>query len=272
MVYNKLFALGFAVCIECMAYAQMGKAVKALPAFKQTPAFQVALQHAQAARLLALSKDPTFSALQLERAISTTATPVFRSNSKTPQEHLNELETFIQKNGYFPRAHVPEEWSLYGNVYNTVKYLGAQDPISLRIMELREQFRRKQKAKQPQVYLQELENFVQKYGYFPNAKLSENKQLYTNLLKVIDSLPPHDPIVLRIQELRAITRIHPLKTPQGWLYELEEFVQVNRHYPTLGISKQENQLFFELNHLVTELAPDDPIAIRIEQLRAQYAK
>ncbi len=271
MAYNKLFALGFAVCIECMAYAQMGKAGKALPAFKQTPAFQVALQHAQAARLLALSKDPTFSALQLERAISTTATPVFRSSSKTPQEHLNELETFIQKNGYFPRSKVPEEWLLYYNTKNLVKRLGLDNLIAQRIQELKDTTPQKQKKK-PLYNLKELETFIQTHGHFPNASVTEEAPLYMRIRRLEKRLSPQDPMVLRIQALRVQTRQRQIKLPQDWLDTLEHFIQENGRYPEVGISKPENQLFFEVEYLVTELAPDDPIALRIEQLRAQYAK
>lgn len=124
--------------------------------------------------------------------------------------------------------------------------------------------------KSPQARLDELENFITQHGHFPRPRQPQENNLYQNSQNLIKRLGPQHPITLRIQGLKAQTNKRSVHTPRGWLYELEDFITANNHYPALGNSLKENQLYFELDNLINTLKAVDPVCIRIRQIRAQY--
>ena len=120
------------------------------------------------------------------------------------QARLAQLETFIQQNGYFPRRHGPkEELKLYENIIHLKKSLLPNDPISERIRELRQQYPPQVSGNLPNLLLAKLETFVQKNGYFPRYNSTgEEKTLYGAAVDMLSRLPAHNPVAMRIRELR----------------------------------------------------------------------
>ena len=266
---KKLAILSVALFVSTAAYAQpdkkIAKTVKATFSFKQSAAYQAALRHAQAVQTSAPSK--LLQNQSLERILPAASVPV-RYTRKSPQDRLDELENFIKEHGFFPCMLHPQGTPLYQNTHNLVKRLGPQHPITLRIQELKQQFGKNKKT--PQDRLDALENFIKEHGFSPRSNHPQENLLYVNLQNTIRRLGPQHPITLRIQELQAQAHKQPLRTTLGWLYALEDFITANNHYPTLGNTLKENQLYFELDHLINTLGIDDPTYVRIKEIRAQY--
>ena len=211
-----------------------------------------------------LGKNPVFQRIRQLRA--QTARKIQPS-----QFYLAELETFIAKNGYFPRSNQSAEANLYNNVNKLLVHLDPQNPVALRIQELKAATQQRSR-KNPYQHLEKLENFVEKNLFFPRANTPGEQHLYVNLHNVQVELGPKHPVSQRIEELRAQNRLRMLKTPQGWLYELQDFITANNRYPMLGISAEENQFYFELDNLLKKLVPTDPVALRVNELRTEYAQ
>ena len=195
---------------------------------------------------------------------------------KTPQEWLTELEAFIAQNDRFPTPSTDK--ILYAGIYSCLYRLDKQDPVALRMRELYEQYawQVRHPARSPQEWLAELEDFVDQYQRYPMAyKDPHERAIHVSIYRLQKILDPNDPIVLRIEQIQQQYPIRPSrrvgKTPQDWLTELEAFIRANHTFPsaTLGDPMQKN-LYVGVFNALSRLSADDPVALRIRELRAQY--
>ena len=307
-LYSYGFLL-FILLLVTPGYGQSKKNLpKALRhAITDTPAFQAALRHSQAVRtthksvveqpvslqtaratpIKGLVKEPVtaLAAVQLTCAESATDQQVsneplpkrrrtFRKNSpkKPPQQWLSELETFIEQNKRFPTIKATNEQQLLSGISRAANQLGENHPITRRIRELRAQYPYKPRGNPPSYWLEKLEIFVQENGYYPKTKNPpEERELYIAINSILQRLPPKDPVVQRIRELRAQYPYEAPGNPAGfWLKQLEIFIQENGYYPKYQAPQPEATLRAKLDRIVQRVSPNNPVVQRIRELRAQY--
>lgn len=266
-------------------YAQKSKSVsRFLKEQAGNPAFTQALQHAQAvanARTAALAS--AIEAASARAKVSTPSQlshPVITASKRppvlsTPQQRLKDLEEFVQTYQRFPKQSFGEsalESSLRQWLDRYVRTQNHSDPIVARILQLRHEYPTapsKKNGKSPQQWLDELEAFIQENGHYP---LSDGtNRLYYGVANALSRLSANDPIAVRIRQLRKEYPpelvIKRGKSPQQWMEELEAFIQQNGRYPTKA--PQEQALYSGALRALHFLEVDDPIAVRIRQLREQ---
>lgn len=210
-------------------------------------------------------------------------TAPYKKNGKSPQQWLDELEAFIQEKGHYPlsiKEH-PDESRLYYGISNALSRLEADDPIAIRIRQLRKEYPVElvvNRGKKPQQWLAELENFVQKNGRYPssNKQIPEEQSIYQGVASALNYLPIDDPIALRMRQLsnqypRTLSvSSNNRSAPQRTLDELEKFIQTHGRYPKQILSDEEARLYARARALLTTSPVDDPLAVRVRQLREQY--
>ena len=248
------------------------------------PAFAAALQHAQALQTLREASLVTSQSaaaqvtLSAPKALSHAAlqnTKRVKSFHRTPQQWLDELETFVQRNNRYPSSYYEEERTLYSGAQNAIQRLGPNSSISQRIRQLRKQYPVVYQTKSPEQWLDELEKFVQLNKHFPSQSSKDplESKLYTNVSAMIRHLGPDNPIARQASLLR---QQYPLpgrntNTPQQWLEKLEAFVEENGRFPsTVSEDLLERKLYTNVSELIRRLGPDNPIAQRASLLRQQY--
>ena len=120
------------------------------------------------------------------------------------QERLDELEAFIWENGRYPSQQNPgKEQRLYANILTLVNSLGKEHPVSQRILQLRQDYPAADRQKTPQLWLNELEAFIQKTGRYPSQQeLGKEHWLYANTQALAIRLGETHPISQRILQLQ----------------------------------------------------------------------
>lgn len=185
-------------------YAQKKNLPKALKnTAKSNTAFQAALRHAESLRLADIQRMSAPFAKARPRNVRTVCK---NAPKKTPQQWLDELERYMAQNdGKFPTLATPQSKTLYSGVSATLSRLDPQDPIALRIRQLRAQSPRKPRGNPPAFWMDKLEAFIAKNGYFPRpSSTGEEKEIYTAAHSLVARLRSENPdLVQHIRELKA---------------------------------------------------------------------
>lgn len=192
---------------------------------------------------------------------------------KSTQEWLTELEAYIAQTGKFPTPSTAR--TLYVGVSTFLYRQDSQDPAVLRIRQLREQYPTPPRGKSAQEWLTELEDFTAQYQRYPSSYFKDEQPLHSGIYQLQKRLPPDDPVASRIaqiQEQYPVALNHrPGKSPQQWLAELEAFVQENQAFPSPRIGDPaQKELYSGVFNVLSRIPADDPVAIRMRELRAQY--
>ena len=192
---------------------------------------------------------------------------------RSPEQWLEELEHFIQQNDRFPSPAISsQEKALYMGVYNSVKHLGPQNSISLRINELKKRYTLPSSRKTPQQWLDLLEEFIAKEGRYPMQNRStEERALQQAIRNCLQNFSAQDPVTTRMYELKKQYTSQPHRT-EKLLSRLEQFVETYERFPEHSIDGQEDILYHDVQVALYKLDPKDPLVLRIQALQSQYAR
>ncbi len=191
----------------------------------------------------------------------------------TLQRTLDELEKFIQVHGRYPKQILSdEEARLYARTRVLLTTSPVDDPLAVRVRQLREQYPPAVRPKTPQQWLDELKAFIHENGRYPKQTVSlKERSLYSAAGRLIQKLGKDDPIAQEILQLhKKYAPTFRGLTPQERLDELETFIRENGRYPSQVNPGKEQHLYVNLNALVKRIGREHPVAARILQLRQDY--
>lgn len=120
---------------------------------------------------------------------------------RKPAEWVVLLEDFVAQNDRLPTQYSqnPQEVALTRAINHILSYFGAQDPNVQRVRQIQRPYTR-----QPEKFLQRLEEFVAQRGYFPRPSALEGEEwkLYRQSVQMLSQLSEQDPVAVRIRELQ----------------------------------------------------------------------
>ncbi len=203
------------------------------------------------------------------------------AEGRTPEQVLAELELFVDKNDRFPLqlAESPKERSLRHAVDGVMMRNNPQSPVVLRIMDIKQKFKKRADSKTKEQVLQEVELFIQKNNRFPSQDAEDPaecslRRAFNRAIHISKDL--QDPISLRFMALKKqwIREQTTARSPKQILADLELFIQKNNRFPS---ADAEDSFEYSLRNAVTNTIknaknPQDPIILRLIELKNQWVK
>lgn len=193
------------------------------------------------------------------------------NNSKTSQEWLEIIESWVLEHQRWPSRSVEAEKEM-NNAASHIIYYKSDDPASVRLKELREQYgTTREKRKTPQEWLEVIEPWVVEHGRWPYANRPDEKKMNKGAWSAVQN-NPDDPASIRLQELKdqyAQRQIAEPKSSQKWLEMIEPWVLEHQRWPSQAV-EEEKQMYVNINAIISR-NPNDPASIRLKELRTKYS-
>ena len=202
---------------------------------------------------------------------------------RTPQEIVEEVESFIATHGRFPSPYAEDETERsLRQVFDKAcpRVQNKDDEFSVRLLALKEQWVNKiANPRSPQEVLGQVEAFIQEKGKFPS--LSSKDEEERSLRKAFDHAYDRatrldDEVTQKLIALKKkwVRRVVSFRTPQEVLAEVEAFIEKNGHFPMFSDQDDaEYSLRNAFNYAAVKAKGlDDPTSQRLLALKKQWIR